>query len=104
MNIAVFNSKGERFEYTRGDKNPLDKRSIVAQMSDIPKVASTLNGTLFNPNNIGHSMFKKDKIGTGYVFNLKKCSKNCFDIYIKFLRTKNSTDLRVAERRFKDEK
>jgi len=63
-------------------------------------VLASSEGDLFNPNNLNHKIYRKDKERGRLFWTLKRCSKECYRQYCTFLRSKNITPLRLAQRRF----
>lgn len=98
--MIIYDSKGNDFD---NKNSTLTRKDILALKSDVFRIAATLDGLLFDPRNVGHNMSKKDRLRGGYFFQLRKCSENCFSMYVNFLKTRNTADLIIAQRRFKDE-
>lgn len=63
-------------------------------------VMASGDGDLFNPNNQSDQIGKKDTARGGMFFKLRACSKECYENYVTFLRTKNHTHYVLAQRRF----
>lgn len=109
--IVDINGTPHEFDSTADDR-PLNAREVVAQkvlsQHQISharhKVMVSPDGDLFNPSD-GVSLQKKvARYGINkYFFNLRRCSEGCYNDYVAFLRSKNKTNLILAQRRFYDE-
>lgn len=80
----------------------LSNREILAQRGALFQVMSTINGELFDPHSAIANICKRDNQRGGYLYNLQKCSKACWESYVRFLKTRNRRYLNVAKRRFID--
>lgn len=61
------------------------------------------DGDLFNPNITGINAHKKDLDRGRKFWNLQKCSRECYDQYTAFLRSKNNTHYLIAQRRYRND-
>lgn len=102
MNVKVYDYQGMARTYTRGDPCPLRERDILAQQDELFQVMSTINGELFDPHIATANVHKHDNQRGGFLYNLCKCSKACWESYVQFLRTRNRRHMNVAKRRFID--
>lgn len=109
--IVDINGTPHKFDSVGGTR-PLKVREILAQkiMSQTDtatnrhKVLVSQQGILFNPTEPGIQINQVDRHHTGlFVYNLRRCSKQCYDDYTAFLRSKNKIHLLIAQRRFYDE-
>lgn len=66
-------------------------------------VLASSNGDLFDPMDSGNNAHQKDRERGGPFWKLSSCSKECYDQYTTFLRSKNRTPLLVAQRRFRND-
>lgn len=102
MTIEVHDSLGNAYTHQKGGKGLLSEREILAQQDELFQVMSTYNGELFDPHSATANVRKHDNQRGGYLYNLHKCSKACWEAYVKFLGTRNRRYLNVAQRRFID--
>lgn len=58
------------------------------------------DGFLFDVLDSSSDLFKKDRERGGMFWKLRACSKECYDSYTSFLRSKNRTPFILAQRRF----
>jgi len=63
-------------------------------------IMASNESTLFNPMNSSHNIAGRDKMRKKRCWSMQRCSKECFDNYVQFLRSKNRTPYLIAERRF----
>jgi hypothetical protein len=63
-------------------------------------ILSNPNGNLFNPMEIGVNIKQRDRERGGLYWRLHTCSRECFDQYTAFLRSKNRTHYLISQRRF----
>lgn len=61
------------------------------------------DGDLFDPLDINNRIDKIDRQRGSPFWKLKTCSKECYEKYIIFLRTKNRTPYLMAQRRFRND-
>ena len=97
MNILI-DIHGTPHKHHRGEELPIALNKIIAKM--IPGnnyVLSSISGELFNP--LQDNETKKDRDRGGKYYRLRRCSKDCYDSYVVFLRSKNRTHFIVAQRR-----
>jgi len=76
--------------------------SVVAKNTDdrFFMVLTNSSGDLFNPLELNANIKQRDKERGGLYWRLKTCSRECFDQYTAFLRSKNRTHYLIAQRRF----
>lgn len=97
MNILI-DIHGTPHKYCSRDKFPIALNEIIAKtMPGNNYVLSSINGELFNP--LQNDQKKRDKDRGGRYYKLRRCSKDCYNAYIVFLRSKNRTHFIVAQRR-----
>jgi len=77
---------------------------VAKQSNDNYYILSSSDGELFNPITDSKSFSKKDDERGGRFYKLNKCSKETYNFYVSYLRSKNNTQLILAQRRFISEK
>jgi len=111
MKVTLVDINGTPHCYDRPvEKSPLKTRSVVAKQIHPEErnramywVLASNDDELFNPNTVGADMNRQDRPGyvqARYVYNLRKCSEECYSSYVTYLRSKNATHFIVAQRRF----
>ena len=88
---------GTPHKYCHGEL-PIPLHETVAKK--IPEnnyVLSSASGELFNP--LQDDRKKRDKDRGGKYYILRRCSKDCYNLYVVFLRSKNRTHFIIAQRR-----
>jgi hypothetical protein len=65
-------------------------------------VTVSSEGFLYNPLDLSDSLSKIDKERGKPFYNMQKCGQVCFDAYVHFLRSKNRTNLVIAQRAFQN--
>jgi len=95
------------------DKNGTPYRLSTGETVDFDVLAKALKnrfmimvsneGELFNPMDYRHDLRDKDNKRGRSLWNLKKCSRECYYKYVEFLRSKNKTPYLVARRRFQND-
>lgn len=87
--------------HRRKGKNTFnDFKSVARQTKAAHFILVSREGVVFNPNDTSMDISKKDDIRGGLLFELQKCTRECYEAYKQFLRTKNKTHLVITERRF----
>ena len=92
-----------KFSYIDIEGNECQESKAVAkQTGSAFYVKTDREGLLLNPNSIYHvegeeKSYNRRKGVHSYAF--KKVTKECYDLYLRFLQTKNPAFLRNAERR-----
>ncbi len=66
-------------------------------------VLTSGDGDLFDVLDTNNNLNKKDRERGGMFWRLRTCSKDCYDSYTAFLRSKNRTPFIVAQRRFRSD-
>lgn len=61
------------------------------------------DGDLFDVLDSCNDLSKKDRERGGMFWRLRTCSKECYDSYTSFLRSKNRTPFILAQRRFRSD-
>ena len=59
-------------------------------------------GFLFNPIDLSENLTKIDKERGRPFYTMQKCGQLCYDAYVHFLRSKNRTNLVIAQRAFQN--
>ena len=88
----------------RGDKklsSSFDQKWLARRIGELYLIMVSSDGLLFNPLDTSQSLNKKDKERGKPFYQLEKCSSMCYNYYINFLRTKNRTNLILAQRNFR---
>ena len=102
MTVEVYDSLGNAYVHQKGGKSLLSEREILAQQDELFQVMSTYSGELFDPHSATADIYKRDNQRGGYLYKLLKCSEACWQAYVRFLKTRNRSNLNVARRRFID--
>lgn len=102
MNKIVVDISGTPYLYDKDQGRPLNNEEIFAKkLSNTYYVLASRDGNLYNPMRLGiESLKTKDKKRGGKLYNLMNCSKQCYNMYTTFLRSKNLTHFIIAERSF----
>lgn len=66
-------------------------------------VLASNDGDLFNVLDASNDIGKKDRERGKLFWNLRTCSKECYDQYTAFLRSKSKTPFLLAQRRFRND-
>lgn len=66
-------------------------------------VMTSGDGDLFDVLDVSNNLYKKDRERGGMFWKLRTCSKECYDSYTSFLRSKNRTPFILAQRRFRSD-
>ena len=66
-------------------------------------VLTSGDGDLFDVLDVSNNLHKRDRERGGMFWRLKTCSKECYDSYTSFLRSKNRTPFILAQRRFRSD-
>jgi len=85
------------------DTNKPTFKTYAKQRGERHMVLASSDGDLFDPMNSGHNVHQRDSERGGLFWKLRKCSKECYDQYTAFLRSKNRTPLMMAQRRFRND-
>jgi len=101
MNITFIDINGTPHMYEQGE---IPSFKVFARCSKQRWLVMASNeGDLFNPNEINDNLNRKDRERGGDFFKLQKCSKECYEQYTTFLRSKNLTHYLIAQRRFRND-
>jgi hypothetical protein len=77
---------------------------VLAKQSDERYlVLASGDGDLYDPVDINHKFNQRDRERGGYFWELRTCSKECYDRYTSFLRSKHRTSYVLAQRRFRND-
>lgn len=66
-------------------------------------VFASSEGDLFDPANASSNMDKRDRERGEMFWRLRACSRECYEQYTMFLRSKNRTPYILAQRRFRND-
>ncbi len=98
---------GTPHEVVNGPEEPVKRCvnfDVFAQWSGKRHfVLASNDGDLFNVLDTNNNFYKKDRERGGMFWRLKTCSKECYNSYTEFLRSKNRTPLILAQRRFRSD-
>ena len=67
------------------------------------QVRASSAGDLFDILDGNNNIHKRDKERGGFFWTLRTCSKECYEQYVMFLRSKNRTPFILAQRRFRND-
>jgi len=105
--IIQVDESGTPHEIVNGPDEPVKMCSnfnVFAQWcNDRYFVLASNEGDLFDTLDTNNNLFKKDRERGGMFWRLKACSKQCYDSYTEFLRSKSRTPFIVAQRRFRSD-
>ena len=76
---------------------------VLAKLDTFHFVMASNDGNLYNPSDINDNLNKKDNERGKPFWNLTRCSQNCYEQYVTFLRSKNRTPYTIAQRRFRND-
>jgi len=77
-----------------------DFKPIARRTKNRYFILASRDGIIFNPNNPTLKLTDRDGKRGDLLFKLQSCTKECYESYKLFLKTKNRTHFIVAERRF----
>lgn len=101
MNVIVVDINGTPHSIDQSEKPSF---SVLARWSGSRYLALSSNeGDLFDPMNASLKINKRDMERGGMFWKLRTCSKECYDQYTVFLRSKNRTPYLLAQRRFRND-
>lgn len=101
MKTIMIDQAGTPHEILNGAKSDF---SVFAQWSgERYFVLTSGDGDLFDVLDSNNNLFKKDRERGGMFWRLRTCSKECYDAYTSFLRSKNRTPFILAQRRFRND-
>ena len=101
MKTIAVDKTGTPHEIPDGEKS---KFAVFAQWSGTRYfVLTSGDGDLFDVLDSSNNLSKKDRERGGMFWRLRTCSKECYDSYTAFLRSKNRTPFIVAQRRFRSD-
>lgn len=101
MKIIIVDINGTPHEI---EQNELPPFKVLARWSGSRYLALASNeGDLFDPMDISAKINKRDLERGGMFWKLRTCSKECYDQYTIFLRSKNRTPYLLAQRRFRND-
>jgi hypothetical protein len=67
------------------------------------RVLASNDGNLFDILDANNNIHRKDKERGGSFWVLRTCSKECYEQYVAFLRSRNRTPFILAQRRFRND-
>lgn len=83
----------------KGNKKATAGQKWVAQkIGNSYWVMVSVEGFLFNPLDLTENLSKIDKERGKPFYSMQQCGALCFDAYVHFLRSKNKTNLVIAQR------
>lgn len=97
INIDI---NGTPFKATK--KRDSDKKWFAKKIGNSYLVMVSSEGFLFNPLDTSENINKIDKERGKDFYTLQKCSFKCYTYYINFLRSKQRTNLILAERSLRE--
>lgn len=101
MKTIAVDKTGTPHEVSDGKKSDFP---VFAQWSnDRYFVLTSGDGDLFDVLDTSNNIHKKDRERGGMFWKLRTCSKECYDSYTSFLRSKNRTPFILAQRRFRSD-
>lgn len=101
MTAIVIDIDGTPHQIECGQQTDFD---VFARWSGDRCLALASNdGDLFDPMDINAQITKRDMERGGKFWRLHTCSKECYDQYVFFLRSKNRTPYILAQRRFRND-
>lgn len=101
MKIIVVDINGTPYEISEGSSPNFD---VLAKRSGNRYLVLASNeGNLFDPLNINDIIYKRDKERGGMFWKLRTCSRECYQQYTTFLRSKNKTPYLLAQRGFRND-
>jgi len=101
MKVIVVDINGTPHEIEKGILPGFD---VLARWSGQRYLVLASNeGDLFNPLDTNENLHKRDRERGGLFWKLRTCSKECYQQYTVFLRSKNRTPYLVAQRRFRND-
>ena len=101
MKVIVVDINGTPHEMKQGvmlDFNVFARWSGIRHL-----VLASNDGDLFNPLDINDDINKRDRERGGMFWRLRVCSRECYNDYTAFLRSKNRTSYLLAQRRFRND-
>lgn len=88
----------------RVDKGVSPDFSVLARWSGNRHLVLVSNeGDLFDPLNVNLDINNRDRERGGMFWRLRTCSRECYQQYTSFLRSKNRTPYLLAQRRFSND-
>lgn len=101
MKVIVVDINGTPHEISEGIQSDFD---VFARWSgERYLVLASNDGDLFDPLNINNNIHKRDRERGGLFWKLRTCSRDCYQQYTIFLRSKNRTPYILAQRRFRND-
>lgn len=101
MKVIVVDINGTPHKVSQGVKPDFD---VLARWSgNRYLVLVSSNGDLFDSLDVNCHIKKRDRERGGMFWKLKTCSKECYNQYTIFLRSKNRTPYLLAQRRFSND-
>lgn len=101
MNVIVVDINGTPHDIPKETQPDF---SVLARRSGNRFLAlASGDGDLFNPLDTDANIHKKDRERGGMFWKLRTCSKECYEQYTTFLRSKSRTPYLLAQRRFRND-
>lgn len=98
MKVIVVDINGTPHEIQKGVQPDF---SVLARWSGNRYLALASNdGDLFDPLNTSSGINKRDRERGGMFWKLRTCSRECYEQYTTFLRSRSRTPYLLAQRRF----
>lgn len=101
MKTIVVDINGTPHEIPHGSQP--DFQALARWSGERYLVLASNDGDLFNVLDTSNNISKKDNERGKPFWSLKTCSKECYDQYTAFLRSKNKTPFLLAQRRFRND-
>lgn len=101
MNVIVVDTNGTPHTIEKG-VNP-DFRVCARRFGQRYLIFASSEGDLFDPLNVSLNTNIKDKERGEMFWRLRACSRECYEQYTIFLRSKNRTPYLLAQRRFRND-
>jgi hypothetical protein len=86
----------------KNNKNYSNDKWFAQKIGDSHWVMASTEGFLFNPLDLSDNINKIDKERGRPFYSLQKCNYTCYKYYVNFLRSKQRTNLVLAERSFRE--
>jgi len=101
MKVIVVDINGTPHEISEGVRPDFD---VAARWSGHRYLVLASNaGDLFDPMDVNNKIHKRDRERGGLFWRLRTCSRECYQRYTTFLRSKNRTPFLLAQRRFRND-
>jgi hypothetical protein len=98
MTKTLIDAKGQPHE-------ELTQEEVIASIYGTRcTVRAAIDGRLFDPKNRDHEggLTKRDASRGRFVFDFRRCSQVCYNLYVSFLKTGNRAFLNRAQREFQN--